>query len=202
MVAPWKGCRCGWLGNLSYSWWWTSWNSRASLPFRPVPRIPALPGQLYPPLASPPSPVVAPNPDLCQCRRSCGAFCCRAPRDSHRSRCRSDGNSSDRCSLCVIWSMRYSYGTWRAAPVESPGSTRAACTCACTNGFAMVAPRRTTCRLRNHRFESGIPAAWGKITFILVFSWSPHALFAPSRYSLRYIIRFIGFQQVWSKSTE
>ena len=101
-------------------------------------------------------------------RRSSGPSCWSALLCSRRSRCRSDGSSGGRCNPYGTWSKRYSCGTWTAAPAGWPGWRRGVCTCACTNGFETVAPHRTTCRLRNRRFEWGIPAAC-KTTFIWFF---------------------------------
>lgn len=168
MIAPRENCQRGRLG-LSYSWSWIFWSSRASSPFHPAPRTPASPDQLCPLPISLPSPAAAPSLDLCQYRsRSCESSCCRVPRGSRRFRCQNDGNLNGRCSLCGTWSTCCSCDTWKVAPAGSPGSTREACICACTNEFATEAPRRTTCRLRNRRFEWGIPAAW-KTTFIGIF---------------------------------
>lgn len=102
-------------------------------------------------------------------QRFFGPSCWPAPLCSRRSRYRNDASSGDRCNPYGTWSKRYSCGTWTAAPAGWPGWRRGVCTCACTNGFETVAPRRTTCRLRNRRFEWGIPAAC-KTTFIWFFS--------------------------------
>lgn len=117
-------------------------------------------------------------------RRSSVASYWPAPLCFRRSRCRSAVSSGDRCNPYGTWSKHYSCGTWRAAPAGWPGWRRGVCTCACTNESATVGPRHTTCRLRNRRFEWGIPAAC-KTTFIWFFlslSLSPFA------FSLRLII--------------
>lgn len=101
-------------------------------------------------------------------QRSSEPSCWPALPCSRRFRCRNGESLDGRCNLYGTWSKRYSCGTWTVAPAGWPGWRRGVCTCACTNGFETVAPRRTTCRLRNRRFEWGIPAAC-KTTFIWFF---------------------------------
>lgn len=129
--------------------------------------------------------------------RSSVLSCLLALLCSRRSRCQSGGSWGDQCNPYGTWSKHYSCGTWTAGPVGWPGWRRGVCTCACTNGFETVAPRRTTCRLRNRRFEWGIPAAC-KTTFIWFFlSLSHPFLFnhprSPHRITSRSIVSTLSF---------